>query len=65
MRIDEYEMVIDVSADDIGKQIDAMICEGWQPYGNPFACESYFCQAMVKYEDAAYRAMMVAAEGAI
>ena len=46
----EYKLVTGSSAEELSKNVSALIAEGWQVSGNPVRCESpqSWAQAMVK-----------------
>ena len=55
--ITAYSIVKNEDALDLSDYITRMIDEGWQPYGSPFTYThrmmgTFYCQAMVVYEDA-------------
>lgn len=50
---DSYGGKLASPAENLAEAVNALVAEGFQPYGNPFAYSSYICQAMVKHESGA------------
>lgn len=54
-KIVEYKIIRHIAAENLSSKINALVSEGWQPYGTPTTCvlthEYFYIQAMVKYEE--------------
>jgi len=50
----EYKMCTAETSEDLNKEVNKMLAEGWALYGNPFSCSSgdgnkqLLCQAVTK-----------------
>jgi hypothetical protein len=53
-KIEKYKLVQTSDSEQLGKKINSLLENGWQPYGFPYCIQStaYYthCQAVVKYE---------------
>jgi hypothetical protein len=50
----EYFTVVDTDLKSLDKQVNSLVKDGYQPYGNPYAVPGekvQFCQAVVMYEE--------------
>ncbi|MDR1911472.1 MAG: DUF1737 domain-containing protein, partial [Helicobacteraceae bacterium] len=50
-KIIDYTLECRPTASGLATAVTKATCNGWQPYGNPFATNAEFCQAIVKYEE--------------
>jgi hypothetical protein len=47
MTIGAYKTACAHNHNELDQQVQELISGDWQPYGNPYAVQGYFCQAMV------------------
>ena len=47
MTIGAYKTAFANNHNELDKQVQELISGDWQPYGNPYAVQGHFCQAMV------------------
>ncbi len=51
MKVDEYMVIDNTTLSDLEKQVNNLICEGWEPTGGISVCkDDVYYQAMIKYE---------------
>lgn len=48
--IDDYLICYNISVEDLVKEIQTLIPEGYQPYGHPFVNDNEFYQAMIRHD---------------
>jgi hypothetical protein len=53
-KIIEYFTVVDVDTKGLDKQVDSLVQQGYEPYGNPYVIpgeKAQVCQAIIRCED--------------
>ena len=44
----EYKLCAAQTADDLNRQVNELLRDGWALYGNPFTSNGTYCQAVTK-----------------